>query len=140
MIAGCAPTTADSAESIEKANLEKAVFCMELLELHHDFERADRECFGDQYIQHTPSFPDGKEVVLETFAARLEQFPDKTINIKRASADGDLVWIHLHSTRSKEDPGNAVINIFRMQDGRFVEHWNVVQRVPLESRNDNGMF
>ena len=70
---------------------------------------------------------------------RLEQFPDKTISIKRAAADGDLVWIHLHSTRSTEDPGNAVINIFRMQDGRFVEQSNVVQWVPLESRNDNGM-
>lgn len=113
---------------------------MELLELHHDLDRAGEECFGDQYIQHTPSFPDGKEAVLEAFAARLEEYPDKTISIKRAGADDDLVWIHLHSMRSPDDPGNAVINIFRMENGRFVEHWNVVQRVPLESRNDNTMF
>lgn len=134
-------TPADPQAALEAANLEKAIYCMELLEKHHDLETAGRECFGDVCIQHTPRFPDGKEAVLEAFAARLERNPDKTIDIKRAAADGDLVWIHLHSKRfPDEELGNAVINIFRMENGRFVEHWNVVQRVPEESANDNTMF
>ena len=57
------------------------------------------------------------------------------------AADGDLVWIHLHSKQNAEDAlGIAVVNIFRMQDGKFVEHWNVVQAVPEESANNNTMF
>lgn len=139
-LAACQPEQAPQS-ALEAANLEKAVYCMELLEKHHDLDTARRECFGDTYIQHTPWFPDGKEAVLERFADRLEENPDKTIDIKRTAADGDLVWIHLHSKRNADDElGNAVINIFRMEDGRFVEHWNVVQRVPEESANDNTMF
>lgn len=131
----------DPQTALEAANLEKAVYCMELLEKHHDLETAGRECFAETYIQHTPWLPDGKDAVLELFAARIESNPDKTIDIKRAAADGDLVWIHLHSKRASDDVlGNAVINIFRMQDGRFAEHWNVVQAVPEESANDNTMF
>lgn len=47
------------------------------------------------------------------------------MEIKRSAADGDLVWLHLHTKRTPEVRGNAVINIFRMKDGKFVEHWNV---------------
>jgi len=60
--------------------------------------------------------------------------------IKRTGADGDLVWIHLHAKRTPDALGNAVINIFRMKDGKFAEHWNVGQSVPAESANDNTMF
>lgn len=139
-LGACQPDQ-DAQADLEAANLEKAVYCMELLEKHHDLETADRECFGETYIQHTPWLPDGKEAVLEVFASRLERNPEKTIEIKRVAADGDLVWIHLHSKRNAEDAlGNAVVNVFRMQDGKFVEHWNVVQAVPEESANDNTMF
>lgn len=131
----------DSQTALEAANLKKAIYCMELLEKHHDLETAGQECFTETYIQHTPWLPDGKEAVLELFANRVEKNPDKTIDIKRTAADGDLVWIHLHSKRTPDDVlGNAVINIFRMQDGKFAEHWNVVQAVPEESKNDNTMF
>ncbi|WP_207764693.1 nuclear transport factor 2 family protein [Hyphococcus luteus] len=131
----------DSQTALEAANLKKAVYCMELLEKHHDLETAERECFGETYIQHTPWLPDGKDAVLELFAKRVKENPDKTIEIKRAAADGDLVWIHLHSKNAADDPlGHAVVNIFRMEDGKFAEHWNVVQAVPEESANDNTMF
>ncbi len=128
-------------DSLEAANLAKALYCMELLEKQHDLETASQQCFGATYIQHSPRFPDGKEAVLEAFAKRLERNPDKTIDIVRAASSGDLVWIHLHSKRSPDDQrGNAVVNIFRMEDGRFVEHWGVVQRVPEQAMNDNTMF
>ena len=140
MLAAC-QAGEDPQTVLEAENLKKAVHCMELLEKHHDLETAGRECFTDTYIQHTPWLPDGKEAVLEAFARRLERNPEKTIDIKRTAADGDLVWIHLHSKRSADDVlGNAVINIFRMENGRFAEHWNVVQRVPEDSANDNTMF
>ncbi len=140
-LGACQQVVDDSQTAMEAANLKKAVYCMELLEKHHDLDTASRECFAETYIQHTPWLPDGKEAVLELFAKRIAENPDKTIDIKRMAADGDLVWIHLHSKRAPNDTlGNAVINIFRMQDGKFVEHWNVVQPVPEEPANDNTMF
>lgn len=113
---------------------------MELLEVELDLETAGKECFSDSYIQHSPHVPDGKAAVLAHFANRIERFPDSTIEIKRTAADGDFVWIHLHSKRSPDSLGTAVINIFRMKDGKFAEHWGVVQRVPEQSAHNNSMF
>lgn len=139
VLGGC-QTGEDPATALAAANLEKAVYCMELLEKFHDLKTAERECFTDTYIQHTPRFPDGPDVVLEAFAARQERNPLSTIEIKRTAAQGDLVWIHLHSKSTPDALGNAVVNIFRMRDGKFVEHWNVVQPVQAESANENSVF
>lgn len=125
----------------EQHNLERAIYCMELLEVHHDFDLAETDCFADTYIQHTPRFPDGKEAVLEALRNRHSRNPDKTIRIVRTAVEEDIVWLHMHSQRYEGDRlGNAVVNIFRMNDGRFAEHWNVVQPVPATSRNENSMF
>ena len=130
----------DPQTALEQANLQKAVYCMDLLENQKDLEASRRECFAETYIQHTPWVPDGRDAVLSYFATRFKNYPDFAMEIKRTGADGDLVWIHLHAKRTPDVLGNAVINIFRMKDGKFVEHWNVGQAVPAESANDNTMF
>ncbi len=132
-------STAES-ESLEAANLKKAIHCMELLEIEKDIDAFCVECLGENHIEHTPWFPDGKEALVDIFKRRFERYPNFTAEIKRAGADGDLVWIHMHTKRDPESRGNAVVNIFRMENGKFVEHWNVVQAVPEHSKNDNTMF
>lgn len=127
-------------ESLEEANLKKAVYCMELLEITLDIETANRECFAERYIQHVPHVADGRDAVVAFFAARAVKYPDSSIEIKRAAADGDLVWMHLHSKRTPDARGSAIIHIFRMEDGKFAEHWGVGQPVPEESVHDNSMF
>ena len=129
-----------SQEAFEQANLEKAIHCMELLEVHLDIETADRECFADTYIQHSPHVPDGRDAVIEFFAARMEKYPQSTIEIKRGAADGDLVWLHLHSRRTPDALGSAIIHIFRMEDGKFAEHWGVGTPVTDDALHDNTMF
>ena len=130
----------DAQNGLEASNLEKAIYCMELLEIKLDVETADRECFGESYIQHAPHVPDGRDAVIAFFAARVAKYPESSIEIKRAAADGDLVWMHLHSKRTPDALGAAIIHIFRMEDGKFVEHWGVSQAVPEESAHDNTMF
>jgi predicted SnoaL-like aldol condensation-catalyzing enzyme len=125
---------------LEEANLKKAVYCMDLLENQHDLVASSQECFAETYIQHTPRLADGRDAVLSAFATRFEKYPDFAMEIKRTGADGDLVWMHLHTKRTPEVLGYAVINIFRMKEGKFVEHWNVGQAVPEKSANDNTMF
>lgn len=133
-------------QSVEQSNLEKALYCMDILENRPDLQPSRRisilreECFAKKYIQHSPHVEDGREAVLALFAKRYRTRPETTTSIKRTASEGDLVWIHQHVRRSPADPGRAVVNIFRMEDGKFAEHWNVVQPVPEDSRNDNTMF
>ena len=130
----------DAQNVLEESNLKKAVYCMELLEIMLDVETADRECFAKSYVQHAPHVPDGRDAVVSFFAARVVKYPESSIEIKRAAADGDLVWMHLHSKRAPDALGSAIIHIFRMEDGKFAEHWGVGQPVPEESVHDNTMF
>ncbi|MEM7501022.1 MAG: nuclear transport factor 2 family protein [Pseudomonadota bacterium] len=137
---GACQSDRDLKEATEEANLAKAVYCMDLLENQLDMETADSACFAERYTQHSPHVPDGRDAVVEFFTQRIERFPESTIDIKRAVAKDDLVWIHLHSKRTRDSLGSAVIHIFRMEDGKFAEHWGVGQAVPEEAMHDNTMF
>jgi len=66
----------DPQTALEETNLEKAIYCMDLLENQHDLEAARRECFAETYIQHSPHVPDGRDAVLNLFATRFENYPD----------------------------------------------------------------
>lgn len=137
-----APGFAGDAEqhALEAANLEKAIYCMDLLENKLDVDTAAEECFGDPYIQHHPRLEDGRDSVIELFRARAKRYPQYSARIVRSAASGDLVWLHMHVKRTPEELGGAVVNIFRMKDGKMVEHWGVAMPVPETSKNDNGMF
>jgi predicted SnoaL-like aldol condensation-catalyzing enzyme len=92
------------------------------------------------YIQHKPSLPNGREAVIVFLEKLLKRFPDRTFTIHRVISSDDLVAVHYHSQATPEDPGFAVVDIFRVEDCRMVEHWDVVQSVPEHSENDNTMF
>jgi predicted SnoaL-like aldol condensation-catalyzing enzyme len=95
---------------------------------------------GDRYIQHNPQAPDGPEAFIAFVRGFAGQFPELNIEIKRVIAEGDLVMTHGLIKTSPEDRGTAAADIFRLEDGKIVEHWDVVQPVPETSANDNTMF
>lgn len=127
-------------EELERSNLQKAIYCMEVIEVALDVDTFGEECVAEGYIQHSQHVPDGKSGLLEYFRARIQRLPQLHGEVKRASADGDLVWLHMHVKPEPNSRGNAVVHIFKMKDGMFVEHWGVGQRVPETSVHNNPMF
>ena len=67
-------------------------------------------------------------------------FPNFRLEVKRLVAEGDLVMMHSHLVRQPGDRGVAVVDIFRLEEGKIVEHWDVSQEVPEKSANNNSMF
>lgn len=132
--------------SLEEANLKKALYCMEILENRPGLESPVRigilrdECYSEDFIEHAPHIADGRDALLSLFAARYKKHPKLSMTIKRAASDGDLVWLHLHVKYTPESLGGAGIHIFRLKEGKIVEHWGVGQPVPKESKNSNTMF
>jgi predicted SnoaL-like aldol condensation-catalyzing enzyme len=104
-----------------------------------DFDAAAK-FIGPRYVQHNPTAPDGPEGLKAFLAFLREKFPDSHSEIKRAFAEGDYVILHVHSVREKGSRGRAIVDIFKLEDGKIVEHWDVVQDIPEKSTNGNGMF
>ncbi len=92
------------------------------------------------YIQHKTTLPDGREAAINFLEKLLERFPERIFTIHRVIGSGDLVAVHYHSQATPKDLGFAVVDIFRVENCRLVEHWDVVQAVPELSANDNTMF
>ncbi len=95
---------------------------------------------GSEYKQHNPTAGDGA-AGLKAFIEFLKaKFPAQHGDIKQTIAEGDLVALHVHSTRGDGTPGRAIVDIFRVANGKVVEHWDVIQDIPEKSANANGMF
>lgn len=82
-----------------------------------------------------------KKTVLEFYEKELKQrFPGLHGEIKRVFADRDYVILHVHARREPGDAGIAIVDIFRLEAGQIVEHWDVRQPIPATSVNNNGVF
>ena len=104
-----------------------------------NFEAASK-FLGPRYIQHNPTAADGPEGLRAYINFLREKFPDSHSEVKHVFADGDYVIQHVHSLRTPGSRGLAIINIFRLENGKIVEHWDVIQEVPEKPANTNTMF
>ena len=105
-----------------------------------DPEGAVERYVGDRYVQHNPQAADGTEAFIGFVKWSRAQFPELRVDIKRMIAEGDLVVTHSRLTTSPEDRGTAAVDIFRVENGKVVEHWDVLQPIPEEAANTNTMF
>ncbi|AKA34834.1 ester cyclase [Flagellimonas lutaonensis] len=95
---------------------------------------------GSSYIQHNPDVADGTEGFIDYFERMQKEYPKKSIEFVRCIAEGDLVALHTHQTW----PGNeeyVTMDFFRFDNnGKIVEHWDAIQKIPDVSVNDNPMY
>ena len=108
-----------------------------------DFDAA-KVYFGPQFVDHNPAASgDGTkdiEGIKRFLSFQRSKFPQSHFEIQRVIAEGDYVVIHLHSVREPGTRGRAVIDIFRLEQGKIVEHWDAVQDIPENPPNPRAFF
>lgn len=126
--------------SIERNKAVVADFIATVFNGAHRVDEGAARCLGPTYRQHNPDVPDGKTAFIANFKTFFAAHPDSTFEVKRMFCEGDFVTVHAHWKRDPEDRGSAVMDIFRLEHGRIVEHWDVVQPVPETLAHANTMF
>ena len=134
-----AASTAQAADPQEEANKKVVLDFYEKAINQKNFEAAAVH-FGPRYTQHNPGAADGPDGLKGFIAFLKDKFPNNRSEIKRIFADGDYVIVHVHAVREPGTRGNAIIDIFKLENGKVVEHWDVVQPIPEKPANTNGMF
>jgi predicted SnoaL-like aldol condensation-catalyzing enzyme len=132
-----AARAADAAQM--EANKKAAMEFYEAAINKKDFDAASKY-IGNRYIQHNPGAADGVEGFKAFLAFLRDKFPNYHSDIKRAFADGDYVVLHVHNMSAPGVRGRAIMDIFKFENGKIVEHWDVAQDIPETPRNNNTMF
>lgn len=96
------------------------------------------------YIQHNPYAQTGREAAIQFLTKFVEGNPGQKTDIRRIIADGNLVAVHSHGWQEDGTPeqkrGFAVVDIFRVEGCKVMEHWDVISPVPETAANTNTMF
>ena len=95
---------------------------------------------GERYVQHNPTSDDGRKGFAKFVGFLRANYPYAHSTVRQAFAEGDFVILHVFEKLQPGDRGNAIVDIFRLERGRIVEHWDVKQPIPNNPANRNGMF
>ena len=132
--------TAAQAQSQTEKNKQVAIAFYNMIFNEHKVEEAFKLYSVPEYKQHNPYAATGAQAAIDFLGPYMKQNPESKGEIKHVIAEGNLVAIHNHVTQNPKDLGRAVVDIFRIENGKVVEHWDVVQSVPEKSANNNTMF
>ena len=129
----------DHWSNTERANAELVHRFVELLMNDHDFDTIRDEFAGTPYVQHNRTIPDGLEGVLATIGRTVKRYPEYSYDVKRLIPSGDVVVVFSHATmkaadRGDDEKGVIIFDMWRVEDGNVVEHWDSIQALDLPMR------
>ena len=144
-LAACATTGAVTRAAVAQQNTAVVLAFLDTVFNKHEVEQAFKLYVAPQYRQHIPGIADGNAAAMRALTHYThELFPELRQEVKRTVAQGDLVAVHSryfkHAAERDTGQGQAVVDIFRLEHGKIVEHWDVMQEIPTKSANDNTMF
>ncbi len=88
----------------------------------------------ETYIQHNPYSPDGRAALKEFLGGLFKGKVPKKVEVLRVAADGDLVFVHWRDRGEFFGTESSFIEIWRIENGKLVEHWDVIQGMPDKSQ------
>jgi predicted SnoaL-like aldol condensation-catalyzing enzyme len=112
---------------------------VELFYRRHDVRAAFERHVAEDYIQHNPGIADGRNAAIRALEPKFSA-PGFRTDVKLVLVDGEHAVIHVHARMAPDERGGAVADLYRLQGGRIVEHWDVLQPVPELSANEHPMF
>lgn len=140
----------------ELKNAEVITDFVQNLMNNHNFDYVLERYNDSAYTQHNRNLPDKVTGLVGFLQEFVEDYPDYSYDVKHIYVDGDYVIFHSHATLDKDDRGNDgkgmnIIDTWRLENGRIVEHWDSIQALDGFMRfyvlisggdinNDNGVF
>ncbi len=120
-------------------NKQNAVDFLQMI-VARKIKEAYKKYTSPKMIHHCAWFPHDAESLMNGMIEAHTKNPNTTIDIKHTLEDGNLVAVHLHVKHNAQELGYAIVHLFRFDNGKIVEMWDVGQEVPKESPNKKGMF
>jgi len=106
----------------------------------HDLTALDRY-WAENYIQHNPTMTDGRDAVKQLLEKLgVSHWPKQKVDFKRVIAEGDLVMTQVVQPKIGDSPETVIVDIFRVENGKIAEHWDVMQPVPADAVNKRPMY
>jgi predicted SnoaL-like aldol condensation-catalyzing enzyme len=147
VLAACTTTGAVSRAAVAQQNTAVVLAFLDTVFNKHEVQQAFRLYIAPQYQQHNPAVGDGdgNEAAMQALTRYThELYPELRLEVKRTVAQGDLVAVHSryikHAADRDSGQGQAVVDIFRLEHGKIVEHWDVAQDISAKSASDNAIF
>ena len=134
------PAAAQATEAPALTNREIVERFIDLLYRQGRVREAFETYVHEDYIQHNPLAPDGRAAAIAALEPYFASQPDAVREVHRIIVDGDLAAVHVRTRQNPQDRGFAIVDILRGENGKIVEHWDVIQAVPEQSANPHPMF
>ena len=137
-VSGCAIVSGDTAAEVARTNTQTVLAFEETIYNKHQVRQGFARYVGPTYRQHDPLVPGGRDGAIQALSDMLVNvYPKSRIVVKRIVAQGDLVAAHVFwDQKPGETRGVAMVDIYRVDNGKIVEHWSVAQDVPEKGAND----
>jgi predicted SnoaL-like aldol condensation-catalyzing enzyme len=98
------------------------------------------EYASPHFFHHNPFFTGDAAALMAGMEENAKQNPKKTLEVKHALEENELVVLHARVRHRPGELGVALVHIFRFKDNRIIEMWDIGQPVPPNSPNEYGMF